>query len=115
MPKTDFHKRRLAERLKDPAFRDEYERAGREIAQVDAIMRELDARRIAVGLSKAELARHVGKQPASIRRLFSSEMKNPELKTVAALADALDADIALRPRRAPRRRRQGATTRGAGN
>ncbi len=65
MAKNNFHKRRLEEKLQDSEFREEYERATREIAQVDAIMRELDARRIAVGLSKAELARQVGKQPAT--------------------------------------------------
>jgi transcriptional regulator with XRE-family HTH domain len=61
-------------------------------------MRELDRLRIAAGMPKAELARRVGKQPAAIRRLFSSQA-NPELETVAALAVALDAEIKIIPKK----------------
>jgi DNA-binding phage protein len=43
--------------------------------------------------------------------LFSAEV-NPELKTLAAIADALDAEVTIQPRRAakraPSRRRAGA-------
>jgi DNA-binding phage protein len=95
---TTYRDRRLAERLKDREFRQEYRRAQREIAQVDAVMRMLDALREHAGMSKAQLAREVKKNPASIRRLFTSEV-NPELKTVAAMAEALDAEIVVRPRK----------------
>lgn len=43
-------------------------------------------------MSKAELARAVGKEPSSIRRFFTANV-NPELKTVAAVADALGARV----------------------
>jgi ribosome-binding protein aMBF1 (putative translation factor) len=54
--------------------------------------RVLDTLRIQTGLSKAELARRIGKHPAAIRRLFSAQA-NPELSTIAALVSAPDAEI----------------------
>ena len=59
---TSRRQRRVAERLRDPEYRDAYERAAKEIAQVDDIIRQLDARRVEVGMSKAQLARHIGKE-----------------------------------------------------
>ena len=53
---------------------------------------QLDHLREEVGMSKAELARAVGKEPSSIRRFFTADV-NPELKTVAAIADALGAKV----------------------
>jgi len=104
---TSYHARYLGESLQDPGFRHEYEAAQKQIAQVDAVVRALDRLRIETGMSKAELARRIGKHPAAIRRLFSAEA-NPELSTIAALAVALDAEIKIVPntssRPAPRRR-----------
>lgn len=107
---TGFHKRRLAEEFEDPEFRAEYERARAEIAQIDEIMRQLDHLREESGFSKAELARQIGKTPSSVRRLFTAEV-NPELKTIAAMATALGAEVRIVPRssggkRRSRRRRQ---------
>jgi hypothetical protein len=42
-----FHERRHAARMQDPEYREAYERAAREIAQTDAVIRE-------PGQSKAE-------------------------------------------------------------
>src|ERR1051325_7815897 len=90
---TSYHDRRLARRLKeDPKFREEFERQRREVAQIDAVVRQLDELREEAGMSKAELARAIGKEPSSIRRFFTAEV-NPELKTVAALANALGARV----------------------
>ena len=89
---TSYHKRRLEKRLKDPEFRAEYERSRREIRQIDEVIQQLDLLREEAGVSKAELARQVGKHPAAIRRLFTADA-NPELRTVAAIADALGAEI----------------------
>lgn len=90
---TTRHDRRLARRLKeDPEFRAEFERQRREIAQIDAVVRQLDALREKAGMSKAELARAIGKEPSSIRRFFTADV-NPELKTVAAVADILGAKV----------------------
>jgi DNA-binding phage protein len=95
---TSRHRRLLDEQLKDPEFRAEFVRAETEIAQVDAIINMLDQLRADSGRTKAELARQIGKQPAVIRRLFTAEV-NPELRTIVALASALDAEIRIVPRR----------------
>jgi DNA-binding XRE family transcriptional regulator len=90
---TSHHDRRLARRLKeDPEFRAEFEQQRRQIAQVDAVVRQLDELRVKAGMSKAELARAIGKEPSSIRRFFTANV-NPELKTVAAVADVLGARV----------------------
>jgi DNA-binding XRE family transcriptional regulator len=88
-----YHDRRLARRLReDPEFRAEFERQRREITQIDSVVRQLDALREEVGMSKAELARAIGKAPSSIRRFFTADV-NPELRTVAAIADVLGARV----------------------
>lgn len=110
-----YHDRRLARRLKeDPEFRAEYERQRREIAQIDAVVRELDVRRVNAGISKAELARTIGKNPSSVRRFFTADV-NPELKTVAAVAEALGAEIKVvsRTRRRARTTSKGTSRRAA--
>jgi len=91
---TSHYQRRRARELDDAEFREEYERARVEIAQVDTIMRQLDARREASGMSKADLARLIGKNPSTVRRLFSAEV-NPELKTIVAMASVLGARIEI--------------------
>lgn len=40
----------------------------------------------------------IGKNPASVRRLLTSAT-NPELGTIVAVADALDADVVVVPRK----------------
>ncbi len=108
---TTYHDRRLARRLdEDPEFRAEFERQRREIAQIDAVVRQLDELREQAGMSKAELARAIGKEPSSVRRFFTADV-NPELKTVAALADVLGARVEVvaedgaRGKRAGKKRR----------
>jgi ribosome-binding protein aMBF1 (putative translation factor) len=94
---TTYHDLRLARRLReDPEFRDEFERQRRQIDQIDSVVRQLDELREASGMSKAELARAIGKKPSSIRRFFTAEV-NPELKTVAAVADVLGARLEVIP------------------
>jgi DNA-binding XRE family transcriptional regulator len=105
---TTYHDRRLARRLEeDPEFRAEFERQRREIGQIDSIVRQLDELREQAGMSKAELARAIGKAPSSIRRLFTADV-NPELKTVAAIADVLGAEVKVVPNRKARQKRAGA-------
>ena len=99
---TSYHKRMIAARMDDPEFRAEYERARGEIDQVDSVIRQLDELREAAGLSKAELARHIGRDPSSIRRLFTAE-SNPELLLVASIAEDLGAEVRVVPRTRVRR------------
>lgn len=97
---TGHYQRRRATELRDPAFREAYEQARTEIAQVDAVMRQLDALREASGVTKAELARLIGRNPSTVRRLFTAEV-NPELKTVAAIASVLGARLEVTPSETP--------------
>jgi DNA-binding XRE family transcriptional regulator len=76
------------------------------IEQIDAVIRSLDEMREDAGMSKAELARRVGRNPASIRRLFTAEQARPELPLIISIANALDASIEIkrRPRRSSSKR-----------
>jgi Helix-turn-helix len=49
-------------------------------------------------MTKSDLARAIGKNPSSIRRLLTLDGPNPELRTIVAMANALDADVCLVPR-----------------
>jgi len=90
--------RYLAKQRKDPKYKAAYDEARRRIDQVDAIVRALDERREALGLSKADLARRADLAPEAVRRLFSVDRPNPTAITLAALADALDLDLVPTPR-----------------
>lgn len=68
------------------------------------MVRQLDELREEAGMSKAELARAIGKEPSSIRRFFTADV-NPELKTVAAVADVLGAKVEVVASAASRRRK----------
>ena len=92
---TSYHRRQFEAEMDNPEFAAEYKRARTELAQVNAVVRELDALREEAGISKAELARRIGRTDSSIRRLFSAEV-NPELRTLAAIAQALGTEIQVK-------------------
>lgn len=93
------HHDRLARRLaEDPGFKAEFKRQQRTIAAIDNIVNQLDTLRSDRAYSKAELARKIDKNPASVRRLLTAAT-NPELGTIVAVADALDADVVVVPRK----------------
>jgi DNA-binding XRE family transcriptional regulator len=98
---TSYYDQQRHDWLADEGTRAEYERARHEIEQIDAVIRSLDELRVDAGMSKAELARRVGRNPASIRRLFTAEQARPELPLIISIANALDASIEVR--RHPRR------------
>jgi DNA-binding phage protein len=100
MPTESLHGRLLASRMKDPEFRAEFERSSREVKAIDTIVNTLDSLRAKHGMTKAALAREIGKNPASVRRLLTAQ-SNPELRTVVAMADALDAEVLIVPRSRP--------------
>ncbi len=77
-------------------------RARHEIEQIDAVIGTLDKLREDAGMSKAELARRAGRNPASIRRLFTAERVRPELPLIISIANALDASIEIKPAQADR-------------
>jgi len=87
----------LASDLQDPEFLREYVAESVRIATIDRIVNELDAARTAAGLTKAELARAISSEPATVRRLFSSSHVNPTLGTLAEVAAALGMRVVLEP------------------
>ena len=95
---VSLHERRRDRRMQDPQYRAAYEQAARELAQTDAVIRQLDSLRADLGISKAELARRVNRNASSVRRLFTASQVRPELPLIAALADALGAELRVVPR-----------------
>jgi transcriptional regulator with XRE-family HTH domain len=95
----------LARDLKDPQFLREYVAQSIRIATIDRIVNELDGAREAAGLSKAELARAINSEPATVRRLFSAGHVNPTLGTLAEVAAALGMRVVLEPLQADDRER----------
>ena len=91
--------RYLDEQLKDPEYRAAYEEASERIRRIDALVRSLDERRQAKGLSKAELARQAGIPPEAVRRLFTMQSPNPTAGTLVALAEALGMDLVAVPKK----------------
>ena len=65
---------------------------------MDGLLKELDEARRQVGISKTELARLAGTQPASVRRLFSGNGHNPQVSTLASLAEALGHQLRFVPK-----------------
>jgi transcriptional regulator with XRE-family HTH domain len=87
----------LARDLEDPEFLREYVVESMRIATIDQVVNAIDDAREAAGLSKAELARAIQKEPATIRRLLSSDNTNPTLGTLAEVAAALGLRITVEP------------------
>ena len=97
----------LAKGMQDPAFAREYIIESIRVATVDAIINSLDEARISAGLSKAALARAIGAEPATVRRLFSASGANPTLGTLAEVAAVLGLRIGVEP--LPEKERQAVT------
>jgi DNA-binding phage protein len=95
-PRTGFDKF-LDEKLKDPAFRAEYEKARAEITATDSVIRALEDARARGGLSKAELARRMDVKPEIVRRLLTDEGGNPTIATVLKVATTLGYHLELVP------------------
>ena len=87
-----------ARRLADPAAGERYERTRRTVAAIRETLMRVDQARARAGLTKAELARRVGANPATVRRLLSSGRHNPTLKTVLEVCDALGMEVTVAPK-----------------
>ncbi len=85
--------------LQDPEARAEYARTYRDTLFLRRLLQQVEAARIAAGLSKAELARRVGVNPSAMRRLLTAETSNPTLKTMLGLVDALGLEVTLQSSR----------------
>lgn len=86
----------LAEELKDPEFLRRFVLESIRIDTIDSIVNQLEDARATTGLSKADLARAISVEPATVRRLLSSASRsNPTLGTLSDLAAALGYRITL--------------------
>lgn len=90
---------RFARLRSEPEYGEAYQIASRRIAMFDDVVRSLDARRLGLGLTKADVAARANMPAAAVRRLFSQQQKNPTLVTLVAIADALDLHISVTPRK----------------
>ena len=97
-PKTGFDTF-FESHMADPEFASAYADARAEIDGVDEVVRALDEARVAVGMSKAELARRIDAKPEVVRRLFTTDDPNPTMATVVKLATVLGLKFALVPAR----------------
>lgn len=91
-------KRYFAGRSNETAYADVYRDARRRIDRIDHLIQDLDQRREAVGMTKAELARRSDLTPEVVRRLFTVSTPNPTIGTLTAIADALDVELVVRVR-----------------
>ena len=85
--------------LEDPEAREQYEQTFQSTVEIRRLLQTIEAEREKAGLTKAELARLAGTNPAAMRRLLTAEMSNPTLRTLLAIFDALGLELALRPKR----------------
>ena len=95
--KPTYFERMRAEIDADPVRRERAAAFRRQIDMVNELMWAIDDQRIALGMSKAELARRVDRDASSIRRLFTTG-GNPEITFVAALAEAVGLRVVAVPR-----------------
>lgn len=73
--------------------------------EASLLLKQLEEVRVKKKMSKADVSRSVGKNPAAIRRLLTSESFNPELQTLLELAESLGLKVELVKQRRPYRRR----------
>lgn len=96
--KTGFDKY-FDHQMRDPRMRAAYEASRARIAMIDGLVRALDEARQEQGLTKAELARRIGAEPAAIRRLLTTPEPNPTMATFVSAAQALGLEINVTPMR----------------
>ncbi|HEX3346076.1 MAG TPA: hypothetical protein VHS09_15945 [Polyangiaceae bacterium] len=89
MAKKSAFDRYVDEQKKNPVFAAEYERAGVEIRAIDDFIRRVDAARVKLGMSKADLARKVSTTPEAMRRLLTSPDANPTFQTIISVLEAV--------------------------
>ena len=83
--------------MADPEYRRHFILESQRIAVIDAVVNELDGLREKQGLSKADLARAIERQPAAVRRLLTAQQVNPSLGMIADMAAALGYELVLQP------------------
>jgi len=85
----------LQERLQDPEYLREYVTQSLRISTIDRLVNGLAAALEAQDVTKAEIARRLNTEAATIRRLFTQTGHNPTLGTLAEVAGALGFRVEL--------------------
>lgn len=67
------------------------------IRAIDEMVNELAAHIESANMTKAEVARAIGTEPSTVRRLLSAGSRNPTVGTVGELAAAVGFKLALVP------------------
>lgn len=98
--KTGFD-RYFDERMKDPSFAEGYARERQAVDQVDLLIRQLEEARLNLGVSKAELARRIGKLPVVVRRLLTKKGANPTLMMAVKLGSVVGLKLGYLPAEPP--------------
>ena len=109
--------RYFEQRRKNASYAEAHDRAVAMVRAIDDLVRALDAAREEQHLSKAELARRVGVDPAAVRRFFSNDAPNPTAQWLVQVALALGYRFNLEPDdsadsgrpKAPAKRREAVT------
>jgi DNA-binding phage protein len=83
--------------LDDPEYRHQFVLESARIDAIDALINKLDELREVEGLSKADLARAIDREPAAVRRLLTAQQVNPTVALVADVAAALGFRLTLEP------------------
>ena len=85
----------LQERLQDPEYLREYVTQSLRINTIDRLVNGLAAALEAQHVTKAEIARRLNTEAATIRRLFTQTGHNPTLGTLTEVAGALGFRVEL--------------------
>lgn len=97
IPVSDVFNTLLEIEGRDAEFARAYAAESARIEAIDSVINALDAARGTERLTKAALARAIGSDPSTVRRLLSSDSANPTLGTVAEVAAALGMKVTLVP------------------
>lgn len=81
--------------MRDSEFREEFLRQHARTLTLDRIVNALEERREYLGVSKADLARHLQGSPPAVRRLLTATNPNPTLATLVDVAAALGLRLTL--------------------
>jgi len=85
----------VAADVRDPDFARAYAAEAIRIRTVDALVNALNDAASSEGVSRAEIARAAGMQPAAVRRLLTATTVNPTVSTLVEVAAALGFRVTL--------------------
>jgi ribosome-binding protein aMBF1 (putative translation factor) len=93
----------LAHDLEDPEFARIYALKLAKINAVADILEAIEGARREKHLSKAEIGRRIGRKPSAVSRLLGGAEQNPTWDTLVDLAYAVDLELEVRVKKAPKR------------